>query len=134
MKVKRITPLLNHIITTANVYPESEISGDISTNDDEVAGQIKPYQTVVGIGPNVRTINVGDLVYIDGKNYARPVHKAQQDSVTGLMTDDKVEMLVQFPIIEINGIPHLFLFDTDCQFVINDWSDEDISENDDTML
>lgn len=129
MKIKKITPLLNHIVTTANVYPEDVLNDGVSDNDNSLAGQFKEYQTVVAVGPNVNTIKPGQLVRINPRNYAVPKHKDKADSITGLMTDDEVVLMVQFPILDINGIPHLFLYDRDCDFIIDDYDDDSEIKN-----
>jgi len=125
LKIKKVKPLLNHIITTANIY--SNKIDELSTEGQE-SGEFKEYQTVVAVGPNVSNVKVGDVVVISGQAYARPVHKQKEDSVTGLMNSDSVQYMVQFPILYINDVPHLFLYDRDVEFVL-----EDYEETDDTI-
>lgn len=121
MKIKKVKPLLNHIITTANVYNDSDIN-DIS---DNIAGQFKEYQTVISVGPNVSTVKPGDVVVINPQAYARPVHKKRDNSVEGLSSQDEVEMMVQFPIITIDDKPCLFLYDRDIEFIIVEMEEDD---------
>lgn len=112
--------MLNHIITTANVYEESQINGGVIDDEGKLEGKFKEYQTVVSIGPHVRDVQVGDLVIINPSAYCKPRHKTKADSIKGLMGEDEVEMIVEFPIIDINGEPHLFLFDRDIDLVIEE--------------
>ena len=106
LKINKCTPLLNHVILTANAYEDGDLAGGIIDDEQKLTGHIKEYQTVVAVGPNVKDIKVGDFVVINPKAYARPVHKSKSDSVMGLMAPDEVEMRVEFPIIDINGEPH----------------------------
>jgi hypothetical protein len=112
--------MLNHIITTANVYEESQINGGVIDDEGKLEGKFKEYQTVVAVGPHVRDVQVGDLVIINPSAYCKPRHKTKADSIKGLMGEDEVEMIVEFPIIDINGEPHLFLFDRDIDLVIEE--------------
>lgn len=120
LKIIKCRPMLNHIITTANVYEESQINGGVIDDEGKLEGKFKEYQTVVSIGPHVRDVQVGDLVIINPSAYCKPRHKTKADSIKGLMGEDEVEMVVEFPIIDINGEPHLFLFDRDIDLVIEE--------------
>lgn len=120
LKIIKCRPMLNHIITTANVYEESQINGGVIDDEGKLEGKFKEYQTVVSVGPNVRDVQVGDLVIINPSAYCKPRHKTKADSIKGLMGEDEVEMIVEFPIIDINGEPHLFLFDRDIDLVIEE--------------
>lgn len=120
LKIIKCRPMLNHIITTANVYEESQINGGVIDDEGKLEGKFKEYQTVVAIGPHVRDVQVGDLVIINPSAYCKPRHKTKADSIKGLMGEDEVEMIVEFPIIDINGEPHLFLFDRDIDLVVEE--------------
>ena len=120
LKIIKCKPMLNHIITTANVYEESQINGGVIDDEGKLEGKFKEYQTVVAIGPHVRDVQVGDLVIINPSAYCKPRHKTKADSIKGLMGEDEVEMIVEFPIIDINGEPHLFLFDRDIDLIIEE--------------
>lgn len=121
LKLKKIEPLLNHIVTTANIYEDTQSDGNILTEESKDGGEFKEYQTVVAVGPNVTSVKPGDVVVISAKAYAMPQHTPVEDKLTGLMTGDKVEMVVRFPIININGTPHLFLYDRDVEFIVRDY-------------
>jgi len=120
LKIIKCKPMLNHIITTANVYEESQINGGVIDDEGKLEGKFKEYQTVVAVGPHVRDVQVGDLVVINPSAYCKPRHKTKADSIKGLMGEDEVEMIVEFPIIDINGEPHLFLFDRDIDLIIEE--------------
>ena len=60
--IKKVRPMFNNMVVTLNKYPT-----DLTTNggiiDSTRAGSVKEYQTVVAVGPMVRGIEVGDIVY-----------------------------------------------------------------------
>ena len=118
LKIIECVPMLNHVILTANRYEESDFNDSLIDDEQKLVGNIKEYQTVVSVGPYVKDLKAGDFVVVNPKAYAKPIHKTKDTSVRGLLGDDEVEMRVEFPTIEINGIPHLFLYDRDIDMVI----------------
>ena len=68
-------------------------------------------------------VKPGDVVVINPKAYAVPHHTPVEDKLTGLMTGDKVEMVINFPLLDIDGVPHLFLYDRDVDFVVEDYEE-----------
>ena len=135
LKIIKCKPMLNHIITTANVYEESQINGGVIDDEGKLEGKFKEYQTVVAVGPHVRDVQIGDLVIINPSAYCKPRHKTKADSIKGLMGEDEVEMVVEFPIIDINGEPHLFLFDRDIDLIIEEkeFVNDSLNENKDII-
>lgn len=135
LKIIKCKPMLNHVITTANVYEESQINGGVIDDEGKLEGKFKEYQTVVAVGPHVRDVQVGDLVIINPSAYCKPRHKTKADSIKGLMGEDEVEMVVEFPIIDINGEPHLFLFDRDIDLIIEEkeFVNDSLNENKDII-
>ena len=127
--------MLNHVILTANRYEESDFNDSLIDDEQKLVGNIKEYQTVVSVGPYVKDLKAGDFVVVNPKAYAKPIHKTKDTSVRGLLGDDEVEMRVEFPIIEINGIPHLFLYDRDIDMVItkHEFINDSVS-NDDKLV
>lgn len=120
LKILKCRPMLNHILTTANVYEAADVTSGIIDDEQKLEGRFKEYQTVVAVGPHVRDVQVGDLVLINPSAYCKPRHKTKADSIKGLMGEDEVEMVIEFPIIDVNGEPHLFLFDRDIDLVIEE--------------
>lgn len=127
--------MLNHVILTANRYEESDFNDSLIDDEQKLVGNIKEYQTVVSVGPYVKDLKAGDFVVINPKAYAKPIHKTKDTSVRGLLGDDEVEMRVEFPTIEINGTPHLFLYDRDIDMVItkHEFINDSVS-NDDKLV
>nr|DAQ75213.1 MAG TPA: mHsp60, mHsp10, Mitochondrial, Chaperonin, Complex, Symmetric [Crassvirales sp.] len=127
INIKGIKPLNNQIITTAEEYNEDIMSGKI-IDAKHVKGTLKEYQRVVAVGPMVRNIEVGDLVMVNPKRFAK--YKHQPGSLKdGVITDNPV-IRYDFPIIEIDHINHLFLHDQDIDFVITDFEEEQTTDKD----
>ena len=114
--IKKVKPLFNGIITTLNKYNDDQtIAGTSLVDVTKVAGTIKEYQTVVAIGPSVRGIEVGDTVFINPSRYA--VKKHQEGTLKdGVITDNPV-IKYNFNIIDIDGVPHLHIYDSDIFYV-----------------
>lgn len=106
--------MFNGLITTINKYPtDLKTTGGII--DTTRAGAVKEYQTVVAVGPSVRGIEVGDVVYINPKRYEVREHK-EGGLKDGVIQDNPVTGY-KFEIIEINDVPHMYIFDNDVKYV-----------------
>lgn len=112
--IKKVTPMFNNMVVTLNKYAKDlKTTGGII--DSTRAGSVKEYQTVVSVGPMVRGIEVGDMVYINPKRYAVMEHKSGslQD---GIIKDNPV-IGYKFDIVEIDGVEHMLIQDMDVKFV-----------------
>lgn len=112
--IKKVKPMFNNMVVTLNKYPtDLKTTGGII--DSTRAGSVKEYQTVVAVGPMVRGIEVGDIVYINPKRYSVMQHKpgSLQD---GVIKDNPV-VGYKFDIIEIDGVEHMMIQDGDVKFV-----------------
>lgn len=116
LNIKKIRPMFNALVTTFDVFEETESNGIIGA--DEMAGQPKPYQTVIAVGPAVANIKVGDIVAIDFSRYARKQHK--DGSLKDGVIQDNPVVSYAFNTIPLDGVEHLFLYANDIQFVIED--------------
>ncbi len=125
LNIKKIKPMANYLVTTKDEYTENDVKkGGLIT---KVIGSLKEYQKVVATGPMVRGIQVGDLVCINPKRYAR--YKHQPGSLKdGVITDNPV-ISYNFNVIELNHVSHLLLTDQDIDFVIEEYEDEEVKEN-----
>ena len=112
LKINSIKPVFNKIVTSCNTYDTDRVEGGIIV---QTKGTVKEYQTVVAVGPMVRGIEVGDTVFINPNRYAVMKHKAGslQD---GVIKDNPV-IGYNFDIVEIEGVNHLYLQDSDIKFV-----------------
>lgn len=117
--------MANYLVTTKEEYTEDDVrKGGLIT---KIIGSLKEYQKVVAIGPMVRGIQVGDLVCINPKRYAK--YKHQPGSLKdGVITDNPV-VAYNFNVIELNHVTHLLLTDQDIDFVIEESEEEEVKEN-----
>ena len=122
MKLKKVRPLWNHILTTCDRYPVDNFKdGLVST--DEAEGEIKIYQKVIAVGNTARDIKVGDLVLLNPRDYLRPVHSLNANSVLE-KDEDSVSMVINWPILYVDDKECLYLYDKDVDMVI-----EEMEEN-----
>lgn len=121
IKVKKITPMFNRIVTTANrVEMDQKVNGIIIP--EKLKGGYDEYQTVIAVGSMVHNLKPGDLVCIDPSAYGRPVHKEHIDSVKGL-SDDTVQMAYYIPTIDIDGKECMFIADRDIAYKVDDYEE-----------
>ena len=125
LNIKKIRPMANYLVTTKEEYTEDDVrKGGLIT---KMIGSLKEYQKVVAIGPMVRGIQVGDLVCINPKRYAK--YKHQPGSLKdGVITDNPV-VAYNFNVIELNHVSHLLLTDQDIDFIIEESEEEEVKEN-----
>lgn len=113
--IKKVKPMFNMIVTTCNKYDSDVKLAGTNLLDNSKSNAVKEYQTVVAVGPTVRGIEVGDVVFINPKRYM--VRKHQEGSLKdGVITDNPV-IGYNFETIDIDGETHLLLFDNDIKFV-----------------
>ena len=125
LNIKKIKPMANFLVTTKEEYNDEDIKkGEVIV---KVKGTLKEYQKVVAIGPMVRGIQVGDIVCINPKRYAKYKHNPGSLK-DGVITDNPV-VAYNFNVIELDHVSHLLLTDQDIDFVIEEWEDEKLSAN-----
>ncbi len=124
LKLKKIKPLFNQILTTADRYEED---GTIGTLIDatKTAGSYKEYQTVIAVGDSVRSIKAGDVVSINPVKYMR--RKYNDNSLREDFVDNPV-IEVNIPTIELNGVEHFLIYDNDVSYIIEDYEEEYIPD------
>ena len=125
LKIKKIKPMFNRVLTTCALY-ETAVTNDGIIDSSKEEGGIKEYQTVVAVGPSVRNVKVGDLVVINPTRYQVMKHK-EGSMKDGVITDNPV-ISYNFPILPINDLPYLYIYDSDIDFVIKEWEEIDTSE------
>lgn len=112
--IKKIKPLFNMLVTTCNKYDSNIKLAGTDLLDSTKANTIKEYQTVIAVGPSVRGIEVGDVVFINPARYM--VRKHQEGSLkNGVITDNPV-IGYKFETVEVDGKTCLLLFDNDIKF------------------
>lgn len=111
--------MTNRVLTTCELYEEIKIDGIIDSSKEE--GAIREYQTVIACGPMVRDVKVGDLVVINPTRYQVMKHK-EGSLKDGVITDNPV-IGYNFPILEIDDKPRLYIYDSDIDFVITNFEE-----------
>ena len=113
--IKKIKPMFNSLLVTCNKYSKDVTLQGTSLVDTTKADTVKEYQTVVAVGPSVRGIEPGDVVFINPKRYA--VKKHREGSLKdGVITDNPI-IGYNFNIVEVDGVQHLYIQDNDIDYV-----------------
>lgn len=119
LKVKKIKPLFNRIVVTARKYEDNIMIGSII--DSGKSNTIKEYQEVVAVGTTVRDIKVGDTVLINPTRYQ--VRKHREGSLKDGVISDNPVTHYNFNMVEVNGETCILLFDSDVDYVIEDFEE-----------
>lgn len=122
MKLKKIKPVFNRIVVTADRYMNSQkIAGTDLIDASKSEGSLREYQKVVAVGDTVRSVKEGDIVCIDPTRYA--VRKHQEGSMkNGIITDNPVTRY-NFEMVVLNGKEHILLYDSDVSYIIEDYEE-----------
>lgn len=118
LRVKKIKPLFNRVVTTAHTYKTDKVTADGIVDSSREEGALMEYQYVVATGKTVTAVKPGDLVVINPTRYAVMKHK-EGSLKDGVVTDNPV-LGYNFPLIEIDGEPHMFIYDTDIDYIIKE--------------
>lgn len=116
LKITKIKPMFTSIVTTMDKYTEDVKHTAGIIDGSKTAGTLKEYQTVVEVGPNAR-VQVGDKIMINPARYANVQHKHRKNSLGQLEKDDITSITYNFDVININGVDHLLLQDSDVMYV-----------------
>lgn len=119
LKLKKITPTFNHILTTKNLYKNDVYENGILVRQN---GKTKEWQRVVAVGPTVKTCKPGDMVMIDPSRYAKMKH--QEGSLKDGVVADNMAVAYNIPIITIDDAEYMYLYDTDVQFIMDEFTEE----------
>ena len=126
IKIKKITPMFNSIVTTMEVY-EGEVTTESGLIDGQkTSGGLKEYQRVVSVGSMVKGLKEGDFVCINPARYAVKKHK-EGSMKDGVISDNPV-LTYNFNVINLDGVNHLLLSDSDVSFVIEEYEIEQPKE------
>lgn len=117
LRIKKVKPLFNMIITTMDLYEEDQLVNGI-IDATKQSGTLKEYQRVIAVGDTVRNIKEGDLVNINPKRYAQVKHK--KGSLNDGIVQDNPVVSYNFNMIEVDGKQLLVLYDQDINFIIED--------------
>jgi hypothetical protein len=117
LNIKKVKLTANYVLTTKDTYTGEADGGVIIPR-----GTLKEYQTVVEIGPMVRTVKVGDMVSINPKRYA--VTRYDKNDIKGNIEHMQKIVSYNIPEIEIDHKKHLLITDQDIEFVIEEYEEE----------
>ena len=109
------------LVTTMDRYTSDVYTDGGLIDMSRKKGMIKEYQRVICVGGAVREIKEGDLVCINPTRFAVKKHK-EGTLKDGVITDNPV-VEYDFDIIELDGIPYLYLQDRDINFIITDFEE-----------
>ena len=118
LKIKKIKPLFNRVLTTCELY-DTDLTTDGIIDTTKVAGAIKEYQKVIACGPFVKNVKPGDLVVVNPTRYQVMKHK--EGSLNDGVIQDNAVLSYNFPIMIVDDVPCLYLFDNDLDFVIKEF-------------
>ena len=118
LKIKKIKPLFNRVLVTADKYETDVKQGGVVTI---TAGTLKEYQKVLAVGSTVRDISEGDLVLINPTRYAVKKHR-EGTLKDGIVTDNPV-INYNFNLVEVNGDVCILLYDQDIDYIISDYEE-----------
>lgn len=114
---RKIKPTTNHIVTTMDKYEEDD--SKLVLDVKELAGSVKDIQRVVAIGPLVRDIKVGDYVRICPDRYIKVKHTLAEE-----LNEKEMQISVNFPIVDLEDGRYLFLYESDVDYVIEEFAPE----------
>lgn len=127
LNIKAVQALNSVVITTADKYTEDQyFEGSNLIDTSKKIDTVKDYQTVVSVGPLVRTIKPGDLVMINPSRYARLKHE-KGSLKDGIIKDNPV-VRYEMPFITLDHKTYLKLVDNDIEFIITDHEYEEVEE------
>lgn len=120
LKIKKVTPMFNRIVTTANRHTEpAYFEGTNIVDSSKQENRLKQYQKVIAVGTGVHNLKVGDLVWLDWSKYRIKYHE-KNEYVQNKDEEYDLKERYQVPSIEINDEQCLFLYENDVAYIIED--------------
>lgn len=122
MNLKKIKPMFNGILTTANKYTEPQyMPGTNIIDPSKSKTGLKEYQTVVEVGNMVKEVNPGDIICINPQDYA--VKKYQSNGIKEGIEKMNPVTHYNFNIVILDGEEYLLLKDRDIDFLVVEYDD-----------
>jgi len=117
-KIKKLKPLFNGVLCTADKYKEPQfIAGSSIIDPTKTKQGLKEYQIVLEVGDVVKSVKPGDVVCINPSNYA--VKKFEKNSLRQDINEQYNEVLrYAFNIVIVNDKECLLIQDRDIDFII----------------
>lgn len=125
MIIKKVKPMFSGIITTKDKYGIDDVPKSVLIDPKQMQGSLKEYQKVVAVGPMVRDVKVGDLVKINPMDYAvYDDYKPGDGMRKKIKKEADIPIGFDIPTIKIDGIEHMFIKESDVEYVVEEWEDE----------
>ena len=129
IKINKIKPLFNTVITTLDVYEEDLIENGMVRYQQ---GTLKVYQKVLAIGESVRGIEVGDLVLVNYNNFARTKYR-KNNSFKEDTSEMEEEVVFDIPRLILGGKIVGKFSDRDIEGVITDYEEYETEQSKTTL-
>lgn len=119
-KIKKLKPQFNQIVVTRDLYAEQRSKAGLFLGK---ANTIKEYQTVVSVGPNVKGIAPGDVVFINPKRYMTVDHQDGLRDKEKNVIQDQMKAQFNIPTFTVYDLPDggsrelMIIGDNDIYFV-----------------
>ena len=111
----KIKPMFNHIVVTMEREAEDRKIGSI-IDVKHKEGTVKDIQAVISVGDTVKSVKAGDIVKINPTRYIRTKNRLSDE-----LTNADLQVTVEFPVVNIGGIEYLFLFDSDIDYIVEEF-------------
>lgn len=124
--IKDITPSMNNIVITADVYSQEDIDKEIAEEGlaRHTIGSLKELQKVLFAGPGCRQVKKDSIVQFNPRNYAikqHPIGSIKDD----LICDNPV-IKYRIRYVRINNEDCIFANEQDIDFVVNDMEEKEL--------
>ena len=119
-KIKKLKPQFNQIVVTRDLYQEQRSEAGLYLGRTHT---IKEYQTVVAVGPNVKGIEPGDVVFINPKRYMTVDHNDGKLDKEKNIVQDQMKAQFNIPTFTVYDQPNggsrelMLIGDNDIYFV-----------------
>lgn len=124
LRLKRIRPKFDMVVTTADKYEGDEIVNGVSV---PTKGLYKEFQDVLAVGPNVKDVKVGDKVKVDLTRYRRMTHeqvqKSREERFSELDTTDKSGIVYVVPTEVVDDKEVFLLREADVAFIVEEFDE-----------
>jgi hypothetical protein len=89
-------------------------------------GKIKQIQRVISVGPIVREVKEGDLIFIDFTPYEK--RQYSKDTLKETMKDEFYNKVIEYviPTIVLDNKPHLLINDSYVSYIITEDREEEV--------
>ena len=122
-KIKKIRPLYNKVLITADKFTEDQVSDSGLIDPTKQHGVLMPVQKVISVGPMGRDVKEGDVVCFNPTRYGKTVQVKDENSLKSVVETHHSEIRYNFPIVNINGTDFLYIYDSDIDYVIEEYEE-----------